>query len=60
MKQETIERLIKCFNTPIDECLPVTIYGIDQFGNEFSEEIRVPKNGDVVTTESEFYDPIKT
>jgi len=57
MRKETIDALIRAISAPPEERTPVIVRGVDQFGNEFAEELMVPSGGSVVTTKNVFYGP---
>lgn len=52
----SIEAIVMAISDPSEERKAVIVRGLDQFGNEFIEELMIPTNVDVVTMNNLFYD----
>jgi hypothetical protein len=43
MRKETVKAIVKTLSTPPEKCVSVTVRGRDQFGNEITEQVLIPK-----------------
>lgn len=55
LRKETINALVRSIGATPEERTSVIVSGFDQFGNEFTETLMVPVDGNVATTKNVFY-----